>query len=286
MTAEAQQPRAPAGGMFFNGQFYKGGQFMPNAAGGFMPMPYWGLGGWDPGIPMTARARVPRAAARAARAAEHRVASNVATNTPASQLATARSRLAIAGNLIKQGKNSEARVWLNQVVAMKASPQTVDEAKEVLKQIDPSSPRPSSAPASPQTVDEAKEVLKQIDPSSPRPSSAPASPQIVLTELDSYPLPGGNTCIVGHFRNDLKDRLTGVRVTLSFEAGGPKPARPSTLVCTPPMIEAGQYGSFELIVRKGEKPAKLEFKSDERSISWIDQSGKELHPQATPGTAP
>ena len=41
--ATAQQPRAPAGGMYYNGQFYKGGQFVPRGAPGgvfgFSPAP-------------------------------------------------------------------------------------------------------------------------------------------------------------------------------------------------------------------------------------------------------
>lgn len=39
------QVHAPAGGAWYGGHFYKGGQFMPSGAGGFAPMPFMGGGG-------------------------------------------------------------------------------------------------------------------------------------------------------------------------------------------------------------------------------------------------
>jgi hypothetical protein len=133
-SVEAQQARAPAGGAWYNGRFYQGGQFMPNSSGvGFMPSPT-GMGFVDPGMGLN----LPEARTTYRRAARTKARTSARGNAgePPDQATLASTRLAMAKNLIKLGKDEQARSWLLKVSKMDASPATTSEACQLLCEIE------------------------------------------------------------------------------------------------------------------------------------------------------
>jgi hypothetical protein len=141
--AAAQQARAPAGGMYVNGRFYKGGQFIPSGAGGGIGM-FDGGGAVDPiyAPDLAASRRKARTKARTAARTEARTTARAseggvaAAGTRADQDGVARSRLQTAKNLIKMGKDGEAREWLERIGELEASLATAAEAQRLRAEID------------------------------------------------------------------------------------------------------------------------------------------------------
>jgi hypothetical protein len=126
-SADAQQARAPAGGAWYNGHFYQGGQFMPNASG---------MGFVNPGMGMSLNLPEPRTAYRRAARTKARTSAREDAGKPADQAAIASTRLKMAKNLMKLGKDEQARGWLLKVSEMNASPATTSEACQLLCDIE------------------------------------------------------------------------------------------------------------------------------------------------------
>ncbi len=141
-SADAQQ-HAPAGGAWYGGHFYKGGQFMPSGAyGGFAAMPdsFGGL----PMIqnePKTNYRRSPRKKAR--------TSARTVVAPAVDQSSVAISRLKMAKNLVKLGKYEQAKGWLTKVSEMNADPESVAEACRLACEID----ELASNPAAPRKVE-------------------------------------------------------------------------------------------------------------------------------------
>ena len=138
--ATAQQARAPAGGMYVNGRFYKGGQFIPNGAGGGIGLfDGGGIGDSTYAPDPPAPRRKARLKARTAAKTEYRTTARASGDGGTSETdrdGPARSRLQMAKNLIKMGKDREAREWLEKAVEQKASSTTIQEARRLLAEID------------------------------------------------------------------------------------------------------------------------------------------------------
>jgi hypothetical protein len=141
--ARAQQPHAPAGGMYYNGQFYKGGQFVPRGAPGGVFGPSLTPSDWDSSMATAPLARrLPRRAARTAYRAEARQSARGAGSgggTPDQGIqedAQSKSRISMARNLMKLGKYEDARGWLNKVIETKASVTTVQDARKLLADLE------------------------------------------------------------------------------------------------------------------------------------------------------
>jgi hypothetical protein len=133
-SANAQQ-RAPAGGAYYNGHFYKGGQFMPNGAFGGFPDPgmQFGIGGF-PQLP--ANLQTPKTSYRRAARTKARTSARHDAGAPIDQASVAVSRLNTAKNLWKIGKREQARGWLRQVSEMNASAESSAEACRLLCELD------------------------------------------------------------------------------------------------------------------------------------------------------
>jgi hypothetical protein len=132
-SAEAQQARAPAGGVWYGARFYQGGQFMPNASGMGLGPNTGGMGLVDPTMGMALPE--PRTAYRRAARTKYRTSAKKDAGI-VDQVAVATSRLKIAKNLMKVGKDEQARTWLLNVSDMNASPATTGEACQLLCEIE------------------------------------------------------------------------------------------------------------------------------------------------------
>jgi len=115
-----------------------------------------------------------------------------------------------------------------------------------------------------------------------RQGSAPPAPtgDLLLTDVAANPSSTGNYMIVtGRFRNASDNPLRSIRVTVSFEDRSGKLVRSAWSFCAPRTIEAGGIGSFEVSAENDERYAgfKLSFRDQEAAISWVDQSGKNVH---------
>jgi FimV-like protein len=142
------QVRAPAGGAIgSNGQFYKGGQFMPRGSFGYGFVTSFGLfggGGFGEADFPPMPPQRPYGSRRGRRAPDARP-SNSSTSSEAGlavdQDGLARSRIEMARQLIKLDKVDQAREWLLLVVKMKANPATLAEARRLLDSLEPSPPQ-------------------------------------------------------------------------------------------------------------------------------------------------
>jgi hypothetical protein len=134
-VAEAQQPRAPAGGMYVNGHFYKGGQFIPQG-GGYFGMPMDFSASWNDAMDVPAPRRKARTTARKTARTEYRTTARATEGAGIDQEGVASSRLQIAKKLIDAGKIEDARGWLEKVVEMKAGAEITDEARAMLAGLD------------------------------------------------------------------------------------------------------------------------------------------------------
>jgi FimV-like protein len=133
------QARAPKGGTYVNGRFYKGGQFIPGGGGSYSapvadagpapeaPRP---RGYVHPDVRRKARLAARTSARSGYRSSAKSEPSPESTADDPEQLA--RARLKLARNLIAMGKAADARAWLDKVVNMNASRATVEEAKDLL----------------------------------------------------------------------------------------------------------------------------------------------------------
>src|SRR4051812_7085662 len=108
-TADAQQPRAPAGGAWNGGHFYKGGQFMPMASG--MPG-YSAPSGGSLGAPSYFAPDEPRVAYRKRARTRYRTEAKETGGADVEPDALAISHLQMAKSLMKMGKYKEAGEWL------------------------------------------------------------------------------------------------------------------------------------------------------------------------------
>jgi hypothetical protein len=133
------QARAPKGGAFVNGRFYKGGQFIPGGGASY-PAPVADTGP-APEPPRSrgyihpdARRKARLAARTSARSGYRPSARSEPPPAPAADdpERLARARLKLARNLIAMGKAADAKVWLDKVIDMNASEATVKEAKGLL----------------------------------------------------------------------------------------------------------------------------------------------------------
>jgi hypothetical protein len=123
--AKAQQARAPAGGSWYGGHFYQGGQFMPNGSG-------MGFGFSEPSFNFSE----PRTSYRRAARTKYRTSAKVDAGESVDQAGLASTRLQMAKNLMKLGKDEQARSWLLKVSEMNASPVTASEACQLLCEIE------------------------------------------------------------------------------------------------------------------------------------------------------
>jgi hypothetical protein len=126
------QVHAPAGGAYgSNGQFYKGGQFMPGGGGlgfgAYAPSPWY-----VPEVP-PARAKARTRLRQGGVAGQSRGAASDANRSVGAAL----SRLEMARSLAAAGRRDDARGWLDRVIKMDASPETVGRAREMLASLDP-----------------------------------------------------------------------------------------------------------------------------------------------------
>ena len=69
-------------------------------------------------------------------------------------------------------------------------------------------------------------------------------------------------------------------MTIAFEDRAGKLVRSQTAFCQPNAIEPGETGIAEAIAESDDRivGVKLEFKTLENSIRWVDRSGKNAHP--------
>jgi hypothetical protein len=157
--AAAQQPHAPAGGIYVNGRFYAGGQFIPRGTPGGVfgpsePSVDWGSLTDPLMAPLPMARRSARRSARAAYRAEARESANgsgpdrVNSGESADEVARSKSGISTAKNLIKLGKFEEARGWLIKVIEMKTSVAIVQEARKLLGDVERRTGRTSSMPPS------------------------------------------------------------------------------------------------------------------------------------------
>jgi hypothetical protein len=131
-SAKAQQARAPAGGAWYGGHFYQGGQFMPNGAGTGIGNPAMGMGLIGPSFDFPE----PRTAYRKKARTKYRTtAKDVATGSVANT-GLADSRLKMAKSLLMQGKDEQARGWLLKISDTNASDATASEACRLLCEIE------------------------------------------------------------------------------------------------------------------------------------------------------
>ena len=148
----AQQPHAPPGGMYYNGRFYQGGQFVPRGAAGGVVGPSLTPADWAALMPPAPLAKTspPRTARTTyrvkARHSARGTGSGAGTSTQApDEDAQAKSRISMARNLVKLGKYEDARGWLDKVIEIQASVATVQEAQELLSQIEKRTGRSTQA---------------------------------------------------------------------------------------------------------------------------------------------
>jgi hypothetical protein len=109
---------------------------------------------------------------------------------------------------------------------------------------------------------------------------APANAKVVLTDLASEPI-GGAVKISGRFQNTSDEPLKGTWVDISVEDRAGKLLQSSTCVGQPDTIEPGERGSFLALLLENDSRAagvKLNFRTYERAIPWVDRSGKDAHP--------
>jgi hypothetical protein len=85
--------------------------------------------------------------------------------------------------------------------------------------------------------------------------------------------------ISGRFRNASVAPMESVRVRISFEDKSGKLVRSQMWFCLPSTIEAGEDGSFDTIAEGDARidHVKLDFMNLDKSIPWIDRSGKNAH---------
>ena len=133
------QARAPKGGITINGKFYKGGQFIPSGGVTYFPAPEPVPAPTPRYVPPSARRRArleARSSARTDYRASARGTGGDSLPAGADQDAAAMSRVQIAKNLIRMGKDAEARDWLSKVVEQHDSPKAAEEARGLLAGID------------------------------------------------------------------------------------------------------------------------------------------------------
>jgi hypothetical protein len=129
MTSGAlAQARAPKGGTYVNGKFYKGGQFLPRGSGGmdFAPM--------DP-APLTFAPAIvgPTRAAKAARARARTVPPAITARArPSPAASVASGHLKVARNLLQVGKKEAATEWLQKATTAAPGSSAAIEAQTLL----------------------------------------------------------------------------------------------------------------------------------------------------------
>ena len=150
-SVTAQQIHAPAGGAYgSNGQWYKGGQFMPSGSSGnsgilpnasmssYRTSPAGAAYQQNMAAMQASMAQDMRLNAEIRAQKQARTRARVQARTPNfmpttwSNLELATSRLNTAKLLIKTGKPEAAMKWLEEVIQSDASPETVAEAKKLL----------------------------------------------------------------------------------------------------------------------------------------------------------
>lgn len=112
------------------------------------------------------------------------------------------------------------------------------------------------------------------------PGRAPVAGDLVLTDLVANR--NGVTkfvAISGRFRNTSGAALKGTMVSIIVEDGSGKMLRSTSWFCQPVEIEPGDVGTFEVILEDDPAAAgvKLDFKTIEKAIPWVDRSGKDAH---------
>jgi hypothetical protein len=142
----------------------------------------------------------------------------------------------------------------------------------VTKQPKPAMVRTEAKPAAP--------TKKRSVRRSAQAAPLPPDTKLVLTDLVLNPSASGNLVNVSaRFRNTSDAPLKGTLVTISFEDRDGRLIRSQTAFCMPDTIDAGGIGSFEAIAENDARiaGAKLDFKTLEKSIPWVDRSGKDAH---------
>ncbi len=143
-SANAQQ-HAPAGGAWYGGHFYKGGQFMPNGAFGGFAGPGMQSGGMDGFFPgMSSVQEQPKTSYRRSARTKARTSARTVVLPALDQSSVAISRLKMAKNLVKLGRYEQAKGWLTKVSEMNADPESVAEACRLACEIDELTDKPAA----------------------------------------------------------------------------------------------------------------------------------------------
>lgn len=110
----------------------------------------------------------------------------------------------------------------------------------------------------------------------------PATPSgdLALTDLVVGRVFGDAFKISGRFRNTSPGSLKSLQVVISFEDAQGRLISSHTALCQPDTIDLGGNGDFQGLAQLESSfhHVKLEFRTYDKSIPWVDRSGKNAHP--------